>query len=291
MLVCCKSNQANRSWWRKSQTWVAVLVFTAVLLFTTGWVVLLVPYGNMSDKYKFTPRSLATYHQWRTTTLVFVSIAFLVIGFTAFPDKSQCNRWILIVHCVVFAVLLIVGNAMAAHETSQRQAFEQGFAAKFNAFYCDVRTARLCLEGNQGDLAVLVYGSSPPTNQSGLGNSTNAVATSIWTRCRKVLLNFQALDAMAEWDDDGVRLYLSIYKFVDDCNKSVEMDMWCGDLAGRTTALTDGKQRLFPAPFSANADMFAKYTREWTRNMRYSNAILGSTIGCMALAAVLAKSK
>lgn len=148
MPLCCAPNRPNArgfwSCWKSSQTWAVLLVVAAVGLTLAELVVLLLPYGNMHNKYKFTPRSEAAHSRWQVAAVGFVTVAFLVIGFGVGPGGPRHGRWFLIAPCIAYTILLITGNVMAAHEMSQRVAFEQDFAVKFNEFYCETRTARTC---------------------------------------------------------------------------------------------------------------------------------------------------
>lgn len=272
------------------------LIICAVLLMITWLVVVafIIDFDTLHHKYTFEPQSVTVFNVWGTVTTVVISAVIPFIGFTLVSDENRTRRRTLYAVCAYVIAMLVAGNILGPLETSKRVNFEQQFAVKFNDFYCDTRTLKVCLEGSRADLLLLTRGN--PTSAVNASNADDA-ALSIWSRCREVLLESMAQEAKrdeAEGDDEEGEKEVEtepLYKFLKKCQVSHETDVWCGNVLQRTTPLADHEQRTLPAPHAVNPQMFHKYTREWSRRMLYSNVLLGPALGFMLLAVLSLKAE
>lgn len=265
-------------------------VVLALLLAVTWYIVVpfLVDNHALHSKYTFTPRSTATFTGWGTSMLVIMPWAVIGTVFSLSTDNAHALRALI---CASYAILLIVGNILGSIETTARNGYENEFAVKFNHFYCDTRTLRVCLEGNRDNLAVLTRGNATAILAS--ENPTD-IAFAVWDRCQYVLL--EAMDQEAKMDDDGGEDAKTegekeietkpLYNFLDNTSGSRDIDAWCGNVYHYKLTPTIAQQQALPSPYASNPEMFAKYTREWSRRMLYSNVFLGTAAGLMLLAAI-----
>ncbi|TYZ60474.1 hypothetical protein PybrP1_005788 [[Pythium] brassicae (nom. inval.)] len=251
-------------------------------LLAIAWYIIvpfLVDNHALHEKYTFTPRSVTAFTNWGYIMLGVIPAAVFVVIFGATDDNP---RWLRAVVCAGYVVVLLAGNILGAIETSARNGYENQFAVKFNDFYCDTRTLRVCLEGKRDDLIVLTRGNATAVQAS--ENPTD-VALSIWSRCQEVLLESMAQEARAD-DDGGEDAETEgekeietkpLYTFLDDCSASRDIDMWCGNVHHYRMTLSDAQQQARPSPFASTPEMFARYKREWTRRMLFSNVLLGGS--------------
>lgn len=271
-----------------SNGWSIPLGVCALLL-AIAWYVLVPFYIDaqaMHWHYAFKPMSVTPYTAWGTTLFVLIPLQLQWVIGAMCGGTSRVTRWMLYISCGAYLMLLVVGNALGASQTSKRLAFESQFAVKFNDYYCDSKTLRVCLDGPQDDFLMLIRGN----NKSALNASASIDDTAelvVWTRCRQVITESMRRAHFDDGDTPGDKEIEAgaIYRFLDDCVKSSDVDAWCGDLLHRTTPMTNGEHLKSPSPYAENPEMFHKYTREWSRRMFYSNVLLGSALGCQLLAA------
>ncbi|GAB9463417.1 hypothetical protein Gpo141_00000879 [Globisporangium polare] len=270
-----------------SSGWSVPLGVSALSLAVSWYVI--VPFfidaQAMHWRYAFKPMSVTPYTAWGTTLFVLIPLQLQWVIGTMCGGASRVTRWMLYISCGVYLVLLLAGNALGASQTAKRLAFEPQFAARFNAYYCDSRTLRVCLDGPQDKLLVLIRGNNG--SLSGSESTTDAAALAVWTRCQQVIAEAMGRAHFDDGDTPGDKEIEAgaIYRFIDDCVKSSDMDAWCGDLPHRTTPLTDEEHLTLPSPYAENREMYQRYTNEWSRRMLYSNVLLGSALGCQLLAA------
>lgn len=267
-----------------SYGWSTPLGICALLLAIAWYVVVpfFIDVDAMHWHYGFKPMSVTPYTAWGTTLFVLIPMQLQWVVGAIYCGATRESRWMMYVSCGVYLVLLVVGNTLDASQTSKRLAFEPQFAAKFNTYYCDSRALRVCLDGPQDDLLVLIHG-----NNGAAQNVSAAAELAVWTRCRQVIAESMGRAHFDEGDSSGDKEIEAgaIYKFLDDCTTSRQVDAWCGDQLHRTTPVTDEEHRTSPSPYASNPEMFHEYTREWSRRMFYSNVLLGSALGCQLLAA------
>lgn len=270
------------------------LIICASLL-VIAWLIVvafITDFDTLHHKYTFEPRSVTSFTVWGTAAIAIPSTMIPFAGYALVVGEKRTRRWILYAMGAFFTAMLVSGNLLSTSETSKRENFELQFAVKFNDFYCDTRTLKVCLEGSRADVLLLTRGNSTTANAS-----SDDAALSIWSRCREVMLEGMAQEAKrdeAEGDSEEGEKEIEtkpLYKFLKDYQASHEVDLWCGNALQRKTPLSDQEQRTFPAPHAANPKMFEKYTREWSKRMLYSNVLLGSALGCMLLAVLSLKSE
>lgn len=294
-------SKSSRRWLRRfGAPNVSLALISCASLLIVAWLVVvafIVNLDTLSHKYTFEPRSITTFNAWGTTSMIIVSAVIPLAGFLLASGENKTKRWTLHAVCAFAVAMLVSGNILGAKETSKRENFEQQFAVKFNDFYCDTRTLKVCLEGSRADLLLLTRGNVTAATSTANASSDDA-ALSIWERCREVLLEGMAEEAKrdkAEGDEyeEGEKEVETkpLYKFLSDCKASLETDVWCGNVLQRKTSLTDQEQRTLPAPHAMNPQMFKKYTREWSKSMFYSNILLGAALGCMLLALLSLKAQ
>jgi hypothetical protein len=270
--------------------WSVPLAIASPLLAIAWYVV--VPFfidtDTMGSKYAFTPMSEKSYTGWGLSLLIIVPITIMPHVGVVCAGADRGARWGAYFMSFIYVILLIVGNGLSAGQESKRLAVEPEFAVKFNEYYCDSRMLRVCLEGSDDEMLVLM-GRNATTGLNGTENSTHVAALSIWSQCRKVITDAMERSYKDEDDSPGEKEIETgpIYRFLNDVGGSSEVDAWCASVLHRATptAMTDEEQRTLPAPFALKPEMFQKYTREWSRRMVYSNVLLGTSVGCMVLAA------
>lgn len=243
--------------------------------------------ATMNSKYAFDAPSQSGYDGWGLAMLIIVPLVLFMTAFIPCAGPERVVRWTMYVTCVIYLILLTIGNSLGSGQVEKRLAREPEFVAKFNSYYCETRTLIVCLEGSQDDLLVLMRGNGTVLAGAPANATSDQAAIAVWKQCQKVIM---ATMARAHFDEGDSRsdkeLELGpIYKFLNDCGHSNEVDAWCGNLLHHTTALTDEEQRSLSAPFAGNVEMFHKFTKEWRRRMFYSNVLLGTAIGCLMLGA------
>lgn len=241
----------------------------------------------IASKYAFDAPSQSGYSGWGTAMLIVVPFILVTTAFIPCGGPERFVRWGIYITSVIYVILLIIGNSLGAGQVEKRLALAPEFAVKFNSHYCESRTLRVCLEGPQDDLLLLVRGNGTMLAGATASSTSDQQALALWSQCQKVIVATMARAHHDEGDRSGDKKLEveSIYKFVNDCGHSSERDAWCGNLLHRTTALSDEEQRSLPAPFAANVDMFDKFTREWARRLYFSNILLGTAVGCLMLGA------
>lgn len=205
----------------------------AVLL-TIAWYIILpflVDNRALNERYTFTPRSVTTFTAWGATMLAIMPVV-AVVTFVACDDDK---RWVRVLICASYVVVLLAGNIFGAIETAARNDYENQFAVKFNDLYCETRTLRVCLEGKRDDLIVLTRGNATAIQAS---ENPTYVALSVWSRCQEVLLESMTQEAKA--DDGGGEDAKTegekeieakpLYTFLDDCSASRDIDLRCGNI-------------------------------------------------------------
>lgn len=243
--------------------------------------------ATMSSKYAFDSPSQSGYSGWGVAMLIIVPFILLGTAFIPCGGPERAVRWGMYITCVIYLILLVIGNSLGAGQVEKRLARAPEFTVKFNSYYCESRTLRMCLEDSQDDLLVLMRGNGTVLAGASANATGDQAAIAVWRQCQKLIVATMGRAHHTEGDSPGdKKLEIGpIYKFLDDCGHSSEMDTWCGNLLHRTTALTDEEQRSLPAPFAANVEMFHKFTKEWARRLFYSNVLLGTAIGCLMLGA------
>lgn len=174
--------------------------------------------------------------------------------------------------------MLLVGNGLSVAHNASVLASEDPFAAAFNAYYCDSRRVRACLDGtSDAELLTLTRQPNAPLN-----SSTENAALSISRSCQQSLLS-------SSNGGNETKLH-AMYKFLDDCTTTSDNGAWCGRLVTRTSRLSAAEHRTEPAPFALNRAMFESFAREWPSRMLTTNLLFGNAICCMVLAAVSVRS-
>lgn len=277
-----------------SERAVLALVVIAELLAAAFFTVSLVlDSATMASKYSFTPRSVTTYNAWGISAEVIVPVLQMpLMAYMYLAMEMRVMRVLPFLACAVSVGLLIAGNILSHQETTKRAALESDFAAKFNDFYCDTRTLRMCLQGKPADVLTVTRGNDSDVRAS---ENVTEVGLAIWSRCNEVLLQSIALEAKLEDTEDDeiknegeIEVELNSFNtFINDCDNSRTVDAWCGRALHRTAPLSDTEQRALPSPFATNPKMYRKYTREWSKRMLFSNVLLGTAVGCLLAVGVL----
>ncbi|GAB9463414.1 hypothetical protein Gpo141_00000876 [Globisporangium polare] len=269
--------------------WSMPLLFASPSLVVAWYVYVpfFVDVATMNTKYAFDSPSQSGYNGYGTAMLIVLPFIVLSTAFIPCGGPERAVRWGLYITAVIYAILLIIGNSLGAGQVEKRLALAPEFASKFNSYYCESRTLRVCLEGSQDELLVLMHGNGTTLAGASANATNDQAAIAVWTQCRKVIVATTARAQRGENDSPGdKKLELGpIYKFLDDSGTSNQVDVWCGNLLHRTTELSDAEQRSLPSPFAANVAMFHKFTKEWARRLFYSNVLLGTAIGCLMLGA------
>lgn len=274
----------------------------AVLL-PIAWFIV-VPFYIDTDalhhKYDFEPMKLSAFLGWGYALITLIAMLTPVIAFGVIQSRKVEGRLALFGVGFVYVLMLVIGNALSTSRTDSRIAYKDSFAIKFNEYYCDSRTLRMCLD-KKSDLHQLVLltrgnitaASTTTSNATVAGvldsETPTTAALAIWTRCKAVILGAMARETARDNEaEEAAEMEIEtgkIYRFVDACGTSHAADAWCGSFLTRKTPFTDAEHQTLPAPFAANVVMFESYTQEWSRRMDYSNVLLGAAVGCMALAA------
>lgn len=265
---------------------VEIIAMLHLVMFTfVNWPVLDYPFG---EPYEL--RVIGVHSARGMVMFCFLAIAILAAGKAVICDdqfnSNRERRCLLYFACAIYIVLLVIDNA--ASVTTARRKVEPRFAVRFNALYCDARTARACLEGDGKRMLELMYGNATTMAVVESGESVAAVAASIWSRCRS-LPPWRADETESTFftttlktdpiHDDAVWIDLFSTR-----NDSSAVDTWCGNVYHRNTTLIDADQRALPSPFASRRKIFVSYTHEWTTRMTISNVMLGIAVACLLFA-------
>lgn len=245
--------------------------------------------------------------QWR----IAVSLTTPLLVWWGAGDVCSSNEsgtcWFIYSGVVPFVILLVVGHRLSATQTSKRQNAKTLFAIRFNDVYCSARTFQACVQGNEFDILTLVGRTSASTNtntaavnaNSNINNSNvmsvplsnetvNTAAFSIWNHCLEARrqTHFRITGNQTE---NAKYSPAPVYRLLDDCESSRATDVWCGHYRLQNATLSPAEHLALPSLFASNPHVFAEYTGDWARRMKYMDVFLGATIGCMVLASVLPK--
>lgn len=277
---------------------IALVVIAEIVVATWLGSVVTFQFQAIHNYYGFEPMPVGVYTTWATAAETVVPLVLLPLTCVAYAaSHMRVTRWLAYVVCMGFAAFLISGNILGNRETTKRLAFKEGFATKFNSYYCSARTLRRCLQGTDEELLVMTHQNASTTVQP-LENVTEA-GLAIFSRCHQVLRESIAKEAAAEDAEDSniqvegeIEVDLrSFYTLLDDCNNSRPLDAWCGGLQFRATPLSGEEHVSLPSAFAYNPGIFHRYTREWPKRMLYTNIFLGSAIGCVLSMALYMKSR
>ncbi|GAB9463416.1 hypothetical protein Gpo141_00000878 [Globisporangium polare] len=280
-MQCC-----NSRWF--GSNWVSMPLALSFLVLTLALLVVVqfhIDLETMHDKYALVPQDVSPDESWGIALAALVPVLFMMITVALVFKGSRCSRWLLYLTSIALLSLLLVGNLRAASQTKLREASEPNFALIFDDYYCAMRTARACLSGNQLDQLVLIRGNA--TALSTKNENVTEAAFALWGRCRQVTIASMSRAVYGE-DDDPSDLKIDadrIHQFLDDCNGSRETDAWCGRYNRQVELPTFEEHKTPPAPYAANLELFPKYTREWSKRMRYSNGIAGAAVACLMVTA------
>lgn len=256
-----------------------LLILVAELLAMTWYVIvnLLADSKTLYFEYTFAPRSTTAFIVWRVVALLSVSPPF-VMGIKLVVDDVADSRKFqrkLALAGTIYVITLLAGNILGAFETSARTNYESEFAAKFNDFFCDTRTVRVCLEGSHDEMLVLTRGNATTIQAT---EDPTDVALSVWRRCQEVVHDRRK---------DATKSILTeqLSAFLNDCSGSHDADVWCGNALRHSTPLGSPFHLELPSPHALNPAMFARYKSEWAVRMQFSNGLLGGAAVCFLVSA------